>query len=159
LVARMAPGRDHLPEQTGDTKAAEAETILSQAAACTKRGETGQAERLIRTLLAREPQHAGALYELGRISYRAGNKTAAADCLRKAIASQPDNGQFYNELAFVLIGLGDRQQAYRTFIRALEINPTTPIRLATSALFTSPKAISSRRWRRSSGRWRSTLFS
>jgi Flp pilus assembly protein TadD len=119
----MAPGRDHLPEQTGDTKAAEAETILSQAAACAKRGETGQAERLIRTLLAREPQHAGALYELGRISYRAGNKTAAAACLRKAIASQPDNGQFYNELAFVLMGLGDRQQAYRTFIRALEINP------------------------------------
>jgi protein O-GlcNAc transferase len=74
-------------------------------------------------LLAREPQHAGALYELGRISYRAGNKTAAAACLRKAIASQPDNGQFYNELAFVLIGLGDRQQAYRTFICALEINP------------------------------------
>ena len=74
-------------------------------------------------MLAREPQHAGALYELGRISYRAGNKTAAAACLRKAIASQPDNGQFYNELAFVLIGLGDRQQAYRTFICALEINP------------------------------------
>jgi len=41
------PGGDHLPEQTGDTKAAEAETILSQAAACAKRGETGQAERLI----------------------------------------------------------------------------------------------------------------
>jgi uncharacterized protein HemY len=87
----MAHGRDHLTEQTGDAKAAEADNLLSQAAACTKRGETGHAERLIRMLLAREPQHPGALYELGRISYRAGNKVAAADCLRKAIASQPGN--------------------------------------------------------------------
>jgi tetratricopeptide (TPR) repeat protein len=119
----MTRGRDHFPEQTGDVKAAEADILLSQAAACTKRGETGQAERLIRMLLAREPQHAGALYELGRISYRAGDKKAAADCLRKAIASQPDNSQFYNELAFVLIGLGDHQEAVRAFARSLEINP------------------------------------
>jgi predicted nicotinamide N-methyase len=119
----MASGRDHLSEQTGDAKATAAETLLRQAAACTGRGDTGQAERLIRTLLAREPRHPDALYELGRISYRVGNKAAAADCLRKAIASQPDNSRFYNELGCVLIGLGDRQQAFRAFTRAVEINP------------------------------------
>jgi type III protein arginine methyltransferase len=119
----MARGRDQLFEQTGDVKAAESESLLSQAAACTKRGETGQAERLIRMLLAREPRHPEALYELGRISYRAGNKPAAADCLRKAIASQPDNGRFYNELGIVLIGLSDRQGAQRAFTRAIELNP------------------------------------
>jgi tetratricopeptide (TPR) repeat protein len=119
----MPQGRDHLSQQTGDASADAADTLLSQAAACTRRGETGQAERLIRTLLAREPRHPDALYELGRMSYRAGNKAAAADCLRKAIASQPDNGRFYNELGCVLIGLGDRQQAERAFTRAIEINP------------------------------------
>jgi Flp pilus assembly protein TadD len=119
----MAHDRDHFPERTSDARAVETEPLLTQAAACTKRGETGQAEKLIRQLLAREPQHAGALFEPGRISYRAGDKKAAADCLRKAIASQPDNGQFYNELAFVLIGLGDNQEAARAFARALEINP------------------------------------
>jgi len=119
----MAPGRDHLSRQTGDAKAAEADTLLSQAAACLKRGETGQAERLVRMLLAREPQHPGALYELGRLSYRAGNKVAAADCLRKAITSQPGNGRFHSELGCVLVELGDRQQALRAFTRALEINP------------------------------------
>jgi Flp pilus assembly protein TadD/predicted O-methyltransferase YrrM len=119
VVARS----DQLSEQTGDAKAAEAETLLNQAAACTKRGETEQAERLIRTLLARKPQHAGALYELGRISYRAGNKTAAADCLRKAIASEPGNGRFHNDLGCLLVELGDRQQAVRAFTCALEINP------------------------------------
>ncbi len=30
---------------------------------------------------------------------------------------------FHNELGFVLIGLGERQQAHRAFMRALEINP------------------------------------
>jgi type II protein arginine methyltransferase len=109
----MAHERDRLPEQTGNVNACETESLLSQAAACIKRGETGQAERLIRMLLAREPQHPGALYELGRISYRAGNK----------IASQPGNGRFHNELGCVLVELGDRQQALRAFTRALEINP------------------------------------
>jgi predicted nicotinamide N-methyase len=119
----MASGRDHVPEQAGDVGAAAAETLLSQAAACARGGDTGQAERLIRMLLTREPRHPDALYELGRISYRAGNKAAAAECLRKAIASQPDNGRFYSELGCVLVGLGDRQQAFRAFTRAIEINP------------------------------------
>jgi len=119
----MAGGRDPLPEQSGNVKGVATETLLRQAAACTQRGETGQAEKLIRELLAREPQHADALYELGRISYLTGDKSAAADCLRKAIASQPDNGKFHNELAFVLIGLGNRQEAASAVARALEINP------------------------------------
>ena len=68
----------------------------------------------------------GALFELGRIANTRGDKKAAADCLRKAIASEPDNGKLYNELGFVLIGLGDRQQALGAFMRALEINPCDP---------------------------------
>jgi predicted nicotinamide N-methyase len=118
----MAHDRDHSP-QTSDVKTVETDTFLRQAAACTKRGETGQAEKLIRALLARDPQHPRALFELSRIAYMRGDKRGAADCLQKAIASQPDNGQFYNELGFVFIGLGDRQQALRAFTRALEINP------------------------------------
>jgi predicted nicotinamide N-methyase len=101
----------------------ETAALLADAAACTKRGEIGQAEKLIRQVLAREPQHADALYELGRISYRTGNKAAAAECLRKAIASQPNNGRFHNELGCMLAELGDRQQAFRVFTRAIEINP------------------------------------
>jgi tetratricopeptide (TPR) repeat protein len=115
---------DHSPGQTSTANAVETPAaLLAQAAACTKRGEIGPAEKLIRQVLTREPQHADALYELGRISYRAGNKMAAADCLRKAIASQPGNGRFYNELGFVLVELGDRQQAFRAFTRAIEISP------------------------------------
>jgi type II protein arginine methyltransferase len=119
----MTHARDQFPEQTGGARAVGAEDLLAQASACAKRGETGQAEKLIRQVLAGDPQHPGALYELGRISYRAGNKAAAADCLRKAIASQPGNGRFHSELGCVLIELGDRQQAFRAFARAIEINP------------------------------------
>jgi Flp pilus assembly protein TadD len=85
----MAGGHDPLPEQSGSAKAVATETLLRQAAACTKRGETGQAEKLIRELLGRRAQHADALNELGRISYLTGDKRAAADCLRKAIAPYP----------------------------------------------------------------------
>jgi tetratricopeptide (TPR) repeat protein len=119
----MTRGHHRLPEQASDPKTVEADALLTQAAACTKRGEIGQAEKLIRQLLARNPRHPGALFELGRIAHMAGDKRAAADYLQKAIVGQPDNGQFHNELGFVLIGLGDRQRALRAFMRALEINP------------------------------------
>jgi tetratricopeptide (TPR) repeat protein len=110
----------------GDKKPAETDALLAQAGACRQRGEIGQAEALIRQVLARDPRHPDALFELGRLAYSAGNKTAAADCLRKAIASRPDNGQFHNELGCVLIGLGERQQALQAFTRALEIDPRDP---------------------------------
>jgi Flp pilus assembly protein TadD len=114
---------DQPPAQAGDISAVETAAVLTQAVACAKRGEVGRAEQLIGQVLARDPHHPFALYELGRVTYLAGNKKAAADCLRKAIAAKPDNGQFHNELGFVLIGLGERAQAHRAFMRALEINP------------------------------------
>ena len=118
--------RGHTSAPASDTARGETETLLAQAAACTKRGELGQAEKLIRAVLARDPRHADALFELGRIAHATGDKRAAADCLRKAIASQPDNSQFHNELGFVLVGLGEREQALRAFTRSLEIKPDDP---------------------------------
>jgi predicted nicotinamide N-methyase len=115
--------RDRLSAQTSDAKSVETEALLTQAGACTKRGEIGQAEKLLHQALARDPRHSGTLVELGRIAYLTGNKRAAADCLRKAIASQPDNAQFHNQLGFVLIELGERQQALGALMRALEIKP------------------------------------
>jgi tetratricopeptide (TPR) repeat protein len=122
----MTPGRDRLPEQTSDAKSVETEALLAQAAACTKRGDTAQAQKLIQRVLVRDPRHPGALVELGRVAYLTGNKRAAADSLRKAIASQPDNAQYHNQLGFVLIELGERQQALGAFMRALEIKPDDP---------------------------------
>jgi protein arginine N-methyltransferase 7 len=119
----MTRGLDHLSEQTSGAKTVEADALLAQAVACTKRGEIGQAEKLVRGVLARDPRHPAALFELGRISHTKGDKRAAVDCLQKAIASQPDNSRFLNELGFVLIGLGERQQALHAFTRAFEINP------------------------------------
>jgi tetratricopeptide (TPR) repeat protein len=122
----MIPARDHdhLPEHAGGRATVATEPLLIQAEACATRGELGQAEKLIRGVLARDPRHPGALFELGRIASLKGDKRAAADCLQKAIASQPDNGKFHGELGVVWIGLGDRQQALRAFERALAIDPT-----------------------------------
>jgi type III protein arginine methyltransferase len=114
--------RDHFAPAS-DKRTVETEALLTQAGACRKRGETGQAEKLVRQVLARDPRHPAALFEIGRIAYLAGDKKSAADCLRKAIASQPDNSQFHNELGYVLIGLGESQLALHAFTRALEIKP------------------------------------
>jgi tetratricopeptide (TPR) repeat protein len=122
-MVQMPQARDHSPGRIGEVKSAETDALLRQAVACAKRGEAGQAERLIRGLLAREPQNAEAWFELGRISYLAGNRSAAVESLRKAIAREPNNSRFHNELGFVLAGTGDRQQALAAFVRALEINP------------------------------------
>jgi Flp pilus assembly protein TadD len=150
-----AQGHDRPPEHVGGLTTEEAGPLLVQAAACAERGEIGQAERLIRQVLARDPRHPGALFELGRIANLKGDKRAAADCLQKAIASQPDNGKFHSELGVVWIGLGDRQQALRAFERALAIDPAEPTPSAIWARFISAKAGSTRLWRRIGGRSRS----
>jgi Flp pilus assembly protein TadD len=98
-------------------------TLLREAAQCCMRGDLGKAESLARAVLARDPRHAGAMVELGRIAHRTGNRQAAADWLRKAIASEPNNVQLHNELAFLLIQLGDRRSAFGAIMRALEIKP------------------------------------
>src|SRR5579864_2565335 len=111
------------PQVAGGGARVDNATLLREAAQCTMRGETGKAETLARQVLARDPRHAGAMVELGRIAHRSGDRRAAADWLRKAIASQPDNVQLHNELAFLLIQLGERQQALAVMTRALEIKP------------------------------------
>jgi predicted nicotinamide N-methyase len=125
MVAPMTKvrGHDRSPEHPGGLTTQATEPLLVQAAACAQRGETGQAETLIRQVLTRDPRHPDALFELGRIANLKGDKRAAADCLHKAIASQPDNGKFHSELGCVCIGLGDRRQALRAFQLALEIDP------------------------------------
>jgi hypothetical protein len=99
------------------------QALVAQAATCTKRGALGQAEKLVRQVLDRDPRHVGALVELGRIAFRRGDKRASADCLRKAIAVQPDDHKLHSELAFVMMALGDRQQALSAIMRAREIKP------------------------------------
>jgi type II protein arginine methyltransferase len=66
------------------------------------------------------------LVELGRIAHLTGNKRTAVECLRKAIGIQPNNSQYQNQLAFLLIELGERQQALGAVKRALEIDPGNP---------------------------------
>jgi type II protein arginine methyltransferase len=109
--------------RTDDVQTAETEALLAQAADCAKRGELGQAEKLVGQVLARDSRHPAALAELGRIAYLTGNKRGAADCLRKAIASRPDNAPYHNQLGTLLVELGERQQAIAAFTRALEIDP------------------------------------
>jgi len=113
----------HPPQPAGAENRVDNATLLREAAQCCMRGEIGKAEALARQVLARDPRHAGAMVELGRIAHRTGNLRAAADWLRKAIASEPGNVRLHNELAFLLIQLGERRDALGAIMRALEIKP------------------------------------
>jgi predicted nicotinamide N-methyase len=113
----------------------ESAMLLREAAQCTTRGEIGKAESLARQVLARDPRHAGAMEELGRIAHRTGNKRAATDWLRKATATEPNNFQLHNKLAFCLIQLGEREQALRAIMRALEIKPDDPDTIVNKGTF------------------------
>ena len=113
----------------------ESATLLREAAQCTTRGEIGKAEALARQVLARDPRHTGAMEELGRIAHRTGNKRAATDWLRKATATEPNNFQLHNRLAFCLIQLGEREQALRAIMRALEIKPDDPDTIVNKGTF------------------------
>lgn len=96
---------------------------MAHAAACRRQGDFSQAEKLARQVLARDPRHPAPLAELGRIAYAKGNGRAAADCLRRATGVAPNDAGLHNELACVLIGLGERPEALRALMRAREIKP------------------------------------
>jgi predicted nicotinamide N-methyase len=125
----------HQPQLRGGVQTVEATTLLGEAAQCTARGEFGKAETLARQMLALDPGNANAMVALGRIADRTGDKRAAVDWLRKAIALEPDKVQHHNILAFLLMQLGEREQAQRATMRALEIKPDDPDSIVNKGTF------------------------
>ena len=121
-----AVDRDHADNRLDASTPAQAAALLARAAALTQQREFREAEKLVRLILERHPRHPAALVELGRIAYASGNQRAATDCLRNAIAVEPNNARLHNELGCMLIGLGERAQAFRCLLRAREINPDDP---------------------------------
>jgi len=82
-------------------------------------GRLAEAERIYRSVLAQQPNHAGALNLLGVLASQAGKSDAAVELLRRAIAICSTNALYYSNLGKVLgdIGrLGESVDAYRQAI-------------------------------------------
>ena len=90
------------------------------------RGERGQAEAMCRSILASQPEHAGALTLLGIMLAMARRTEEAAQLLGKAAARLPDDASVQNNYGNVLRDLGRHVTALSAYERALTIQPNYP---------------------------------
>lgn len=82
-------------------------------------GDTLSAERQVRRLLGRHPDHPQALNFLGYLLAEANrNLEEAEGLIRKALARDPDNGAFVDSMGWVLYRLGRLAEARRELERA-----------------------------------------
>lgn len=93
---------------------AEAQFTLGAATAMSG-GDKIEAERLLRSSLARKPKHARANYQLAKLVWQNKRSVEAVKCLETSIAADPDYREAHFLLANVYQGLGRKVEAAREF--------------------------------------------
>ena len=96
---------------------------IQQAWESFSRGERGQAESLSRSILASQPDHAGALTLLGIILAQSRRTEEAAQLLGRAAEQLPKDASAQNNYGNVLRDLGRHVSALSAYERALAIQP------------------------------------
>ena len=83
----------------------EAAAELAVAIAAYQQGERGEALRISRSILAREPDNAGAHYVLGIANADAGELAEALSALERAVALMPEKANFHITLGNLYLSL------------------------------------------------------
>jgi tetratricopeptide (TPR) repeat protein len=87
-------------------------------------GRTGDAERILRQILASEPANANALNTLGyMLATRGEQLDEAISLVRRALESDPDNGAYLDSLGWAYFRRGDLGQAQKYLAAAAERMP------------------------------------
>jgi protein O-GlcNAc transferase len=89
-------------------------------------GRLPEAEQLFRQILAQQPNHTGALQNLGMIASQLGQKEIAVDLFRRAVALTPNDGGAQTNLGLVLKDIGQLSAAIAAYRKALALNPNLP---------------------------------
>jgi tetratricopeptide (TPR) repeat protein len=89
-------------------------------------GRLQEAEQLYRQILARQPDHAGALHYLGLIAQRAGRGDIAVDLIRRAIVLWPNYAEAHSNLGNILMDNGRLDEAVAAYHKAIALSPRFP---------------------------------
>jgi tetratricopeptide (TPR) repeat protein len=89
-------------------------------------GRLGEAGRLYKQILERDPGHADSLHLLGVIAYQVGDNDAAIDLIRKAIAIGRDIPAYHSNLGNALQSQGQLNAAAACFRRAIALSAEYP---------------------------------
>jgi Flp pilus assembly protein TadD len=89
-------------------------------------GRLRDAEQLYRQVLARQPEHAIAIHNLGVIALQVGHYDVAMELLRRFIAVNPNDPEAHSNLGIALKNKGQLDAAIAAFRRAIALNPNLP---------------------------------
>src|ERR1700754_1950163 len=96
--------------------------MLQRANGPPRRGDPGEARRLLETLVAAQPGHAVALNSLGLIALAAGDAAGAATQFARASAADPQAPPIWLNLAQAHRVMGDAAREIAALDRALAID-------------------------------------
>lgn len=96
---------------------------MQRAAQLREQGKPQAAEKIARQILAKRPQHPGALHLLGLIAHQAGKIELAVNFIRKALTSNNKNALFHSNLCEMLRLLGQFDEAIVHGKQAIALAP------------------------------------
>lgn len=102
------------------------QSTIAEANALLAAGRVNEAEALYQNVLAWDPQHYDASYDLGVLYGRAGRYDDARAALEVAVASRPASAEARVALAMSYAALGRLEEARREATRARELAPDDP---------------------------------
>lgn len=102
---------------------ADAEALVQRGLSFEERGELDAAEHHYQRALDVEPDHLGALLNLGNVAYARGDLHEAGERYRAATRADPEYAEGWYNLANVLDDLGHLDAAARCYALALDLAP------------------------------------
>ncbi len=88
-----------------------------------QQGKLDQAEKVYRTILAKQPKHFEALHCLGALRYQQGRNSEALDYFSTALKAKPTNVAAASNLGLAHATLGQLEEALASYDRALALKP------------------------------------
>jgi SAM-dependent methyltransferase/tetratricopeptide (TPR) repeat protein len=110
--------------KVGDSLDDRAQHLFASAVSQHRSGQLMEAERLYRSVLAIEPEHAESLYLLGIIAVQLRQPQEAIEAFRQALAINEPMPEWHYNLAFAYQSLGRLENAVVHYRRAVAIDPS-----------------------------------